>query len=745
MSNNMSNNTSNNISNEDIIILLKNNNFDKIYNLIETKKIKNFDFRDSNYNYFIQYIVNYNQYKILKLILKPDNVEDINIRLDILDSDGRSILYNCIKYNYIEMLNELINFNKLSIGISIIDIKDRLGLTALHYSVIFNNFETLKILIENNADPYLLSNDGSNIFVTCLTYKRNNMIDYLIKNKFNLNFISHSGETLLQMAVNYQNNEVVNKLLDTNININNINSDYGLNILHQSIILDNFDLFKKLLNKDVDINLPDFYGNSPLHYILIDKRLHFLSLFFSKPNIKFNTSNINGEIPLHILLDMYKDIDNDINDNINTIITKIILESDLNIQNNQGVTCLMKIIKNNLQNKFRDLLVTKPLNLFIEDNNTESIILTDELMDILTESFYNQIKNNKNELLLDWEKWCSVDFYDKLKTIIETKNDIIGKNSEEICKNKIKNIIKKEKRTIPKLSNIELNFDNGIFTNYCHYTGSPIDILFGLLLLNQDFKSKGLKVVLDYPLTVNKPLENYYKKVGINYQYKLDFSNIEINWSYQKMFFPSYFDDELSNIIKDANYIVIPIGIEMSNGSHANILFWDVKNKTIERFEPNGSNYPIGLNYNPELLDDLLKNKFRQFVPDIKYLSPFKFLPTISFQILENLENTKCKKIGDPNGFCGVWCIWWVYQRMLNIDNIKIDIVNIANEIIKFIKFDNQSFKSIIRNFSKKITTLRDIYLKKYKIDINDWIVSNYSDEILNNLEKNIFKNLKLI
>jgi ankyrin repeat protein len=105
------------------------------------------------------------------------------------------------------MLNELINFNKLSIGISIIDIKDRLGLTALHYSVIFNNFETLKILIENNADPYLLSNDGSNIFVTCLTYKRNNMIDYLIKNKFNLNFISHSGETLLQMAVNYQNNE----------------------------------------------------------------------------------------------------------------------------------------------------------------------------------------------------------------------------------------------------------------------------------------------------------------------------------------------------------------------------------------------------------------------------------------------------------------------------------------------------------------------------------------------------------
>jgi ankyrin repeat protein len=735
-----------NIKNEEIFTLLKNNKFDEIYNLIKTKKIINFDFRDNNYNYFIQYIVNYNQHKILKLILNPENIGIINVRLDILDSDGRSILYNCIKYNYIEILNELINFNKLSIGISIIDIKDRLGLSALHYSVIFNNFETLQILIENNADPYLLSNDGSNIFITCLTYKRNIMLDYLIKRKFNLNFISQTGETLLQIAVNYQNNEIINKLLDTNININNVNSDYGLNILHQSIILDNYDLFKKLLNKKVDINLPDFYGNSPLHYILIDKRLNFLSLFFSKSDIKFNNSNINGEIPLHILLDIYEDINTNtqINDTINNIITKIILESDLNIQDNQGVTCLMKIINNNLQNKFRDLLVIKPLNFFIEDNNTNSIILTDELMDILTESFYNQIKINKNELLLDWEKWCSIEVFDKLKTIIEPKNGIIGNNSEEICKNKIKHIIKKEKRTIPKLSNIELNFDNGIFTNYCYYTGSPIDILFGLLLLNQDFKSKGLKVVLDYPLTVNKPLENYYKKIGINYQYKLDFSNIEIIWSYQKLFFPSYFDDEINNIIKDANYIIIPIGIEIAIGSHANILFWDIKNKTIERFEPNGSNYPIGLNYNPELLDDLLKNKFIQLDPDIQYISPFKFLPTIGFQILENLETNKCKKIGDPNGFCGVWCIWWVYQRMLNIDNTKLNIINIANQIIKFIKFDNQSFKNIIRNFSKKITTKRDIYLKKYNLDINDWIVSNYSEEILDKLEKDIFKSFKL-
>jgi hypothetical protein len=77
---------------------------------------------------------------------------------------------------------------------------------------------------------------------------------------------------------------------------------------------------------------------------------------------------------------------------------------------------------------------------------------------------------------------------------------------------------------------------------------------------------------------------------------------------------------------------------------------------------------------------------------------------------------------------------------MLNTElNIKI----IANELIKYIKFDNQSFKTIIRNFSKKITDIRDIYLAKYNLDINDWIVGNYTNEILNNLEKDIYKNLK--
>jgi len=724
------------ITNEEIFKLIKNQKFEEIYNLIKNKKIKEFDIKDNNYNYFIQYIINYNQIKIIKLLLKMKETDNINFRIDIIDSDGRSILYNCIKFDYKELITILIEYNKTNIGISIIDLKDRLGLTALHYSIIFNNFESFLILLKNNSNPYLISNDGSNIFILSLMYKRNNFINYLIDNNYNLNYLNSNGDSLLQIAINYQNIDIINKLLETNINFNNINFDLGINVLHQSIIFNNLDLFNKLLLKNIDINLTDFYGNTPLHYIMIDKRIDFLETLFKFQNIKFNLSNINGDIPLHLMLD--SDIIDDINE---TIVNKIILESDLNIQNNEGITCLMIIVTKNLLIKFNSLLVIKPLNFFIEDNNFNQIKLTDDIINILVDSYYNQIKIKKDELLEDWEKYCSEDLFEKLKKIIVDKKG--SKNSEEICKNKIRDVIINDKRSLPRVQNINLYLDNGIFLNDCFYTGSPIDILFGLYLLNKDFKSKGLGIVLDYPLTINSPLENYYKKIGLDYPYKMDFSNIEIIWTYQKIFFPSYFEDEILKIMKSAKYICIPIGIETSVGSHANILFWDIKNKTLERFEPNGSHYPVGLNYNPILLDNLIENKFKQFDENIIYYPPFKFLPSISFQILENLETPKCKKIGDPNGFCGVWCVWWIYQRMLNIDNLKLSIENISEELIKLIKFNNQNFKSIIRNFSKKITQNRDIYLKKINIDINDWIVGNYTLDKLDKLEKDIYTGIK--
>jgi ankyrin repeat protein len=689
---------------KNIFNYIKNNEFDIIYNLIKEKKLKNFDFRDDNYNYFIQLLINNNQINILQLIFDIQN----NIRLDMLDIDGRTILYNCIRYNYILILKLLLDYNNKNIGISILEIKDKLGFTALHYTIILNNFDIFKILLEYKANPYIISNEGFNAFIYCLIYNRNNMLNYLLENKYNFNFLTKNKDTILQLALIYNNTFIINTFINNNvekIDLNNSN-EYGLTILLTSIIYDNYDLYINLLKKNINVNIADYDGNTALHYIFLYKRFKYINNIINF-KLNYNISNINGNIPLHILLN----IDNIENEIDYKIFKNIILESDLNIINDKGITCFLLMIDKKLISVFRNILIIKPLLFYINDN----VKLDDYILDILKESYYYILINNQNKLTLEWEINC-------LKDINE-------------CKKKIENAIIKDKQTIPTILNINLYKDNGILTNYCFYIGIPIDILFGLLFLYENFNDLGL--ILDYPLLYNDGLDLFYKKKNINYN--INFLNIEIKWINQNLLFPSYFDNIIFNKIKNSKYIIIPIGIEMSNGSHANILFWDINNKTIERFEPNGANYPIDFNYNPSLLDILLQNKFKTFDINIIYINPKQFLPYIGFQKLENLE-IKCIKLGDPNGFCGIWCTWWVYQRMLNIN---VNLYNLADELIKIIKYDNINFKTLIRNFAKKITNKRDIFLNKYNLDINDFINNNYDINILIHMEKDILEILK--
>jgi ankyrin repeat protein len=604
-----------------------------------------------------------------------------------------------------------------------------MGLTALHYCVIFNNYDCFILLLKYNADPLIIDNYGNNTIQLCLQYKHSvttKILLYLI-DKINLNFLSKNNETILQLALIYKNIDLVNILIDKNININNQEKEHGLTLLHQSVINNYLLITEKILSNNGDANIQDFYGNTPLMYAFTYNLIEHIKILINYKNLNFNLSNLNGETSLHILLKNLNKYNN-----YDDIIILLINNTDLNIQDNYGNTCLHYIINNNLLEEYLNIFETKLLNIFIKDNQNIScydLIKNDKKkIQIIINSFYNYLQINKNKLLIDWEIWCSKEETRKLKKLDTNK-----------CKDYIYDIIIKENRSIPKLKDYNLILDNGIFVNTCFYTGSPIDILFGLVFLYNKFKNNNLMLLIDYPLTSNPELEKYFKSLGINYNYKLDFCNFEINWSYQKLITPTYFDFELKKIIKNNGYLIIPLGIETSFGSHANILFYDIKNKIIERFEPNGANYPKDFNYNPILMDQLLELKFKTIDPNIKLVKPNEYLPVIGFQMLENINNNKCKKIGDPNGFCGVWCIWWIYHK---IKNINIPSKELAEKLIINIKYQNIDFKTIIRNFSKNITDIRDDFLKSYKLDINDFIVGNYDDNILNKLEKDIINYL---
>lgn len=682
----------------DIFNLIKTQDFDKLKNILLENKNIDIEIKDENNNYLLHYIVNFNKIDILKILLDKD------IRIDILDFDGRTILYIPIKYNYIDMLKLLLLYNSKLIGISIIDIKDKFGLTPLHYATIFNNLDMVKILYKNDADPLLKDNNGNNILHTALKYKCTDILLYFLNENINIDFLNNTNETFLQLAITYENYKVIHDILLKKNNINHQENEYGLSALHYSIIFNDLSIIKKIISSGADINLQDYYGSTALMYSINDKLIEITEELIKYPDINYNLTNIDGNTALHILLI------NNIN-NIN-ILTKLIIETDLSIQNNNGDTCLHYLINNKII--IKDILIKKELNIFISNNDNincyQLIQKNNEMIELIINSYYYYLKNNNNKLLLEWENKC--------------KN---GKITLEKCKKKIKDIIINENRSIPKIKEYNLILDNGILINNCFYTGFPIDILFGLLFL-----SKYISIIIDYPLTEYEEFEKHNRLLGINKNY--DFYNFEIIWSYQKLFFPTYFDLSFEKKIKTDNYITIPIGIETSSGSHANILFYDVKNKILERFEPNGANPPVELNSNFNLLDQLLLNKFKTYDNEIKLLTPKDYLPIIGFQMLENIGNTKCKKIGDPTGFCGVWCTWWIYQKIKNID---IPSKLLAEKLIKQIKLNNITFKVIIRNFSSNIVVLRDKFLNKYKIDINDFI-NNENETLINNLEKDI-------
>jgi ankyrin repeat protein len=692
---------------DNIFKLIKLKKFNDIKNIILKDKDINLNIYDEQNNYLIHYIILNNELELLKIILKRD------IRLDILDMDNRSILFIPIKYNYIEILEILLNYNNKLIGITLLDIKDKFGYTALHYCVIFNNFDCLKILLKANADPLIIDNNSNNVIQLAFQYLKESknserILLYLINN-YNLDFLTSKNETILQLSLS--NINIFNILLKKNINLDNQENEYGLAILHQVILLNKIELTKHIIEYGANINLQDYYGNTPLMYAINDNLIDNIKIFIKESALNYNLVNLSGQTYLHAIL---KDLNFYINHS--DIIEIFIKNTDLNIQDNNGETCTYILAKNNLFIKFKNILEYKELNIFIKNNKNQNIykILNNDYIEIIINSFYNHLKNNNDKLLIKWEIDCS--------------NKIL---SEIECKKKIKDIIINEHRSVPKLIDYSLILDNGIFVNTCYYTGAPIDILFGILFLYNKFNSDGLNLIIDYPLTKNDELEKYFTSLGINFNYKLDFCNFEINWSYQKMIYPTYFNEEFKKKCNESNYIIIPLGIEISMGSHANILFCDIKKNTIERFEPNGANPPNKFNYNYELLDNLLEEKFNDFT----YISPKKYLPSIGFQILENSFETKCTRIGDPNGFCGVWCIWWIYHKM---KNINLDSKLLADKLITEIKFNNISFKIIIRNFSKNISDLRDNFLNKYDIDINNFIENDYDSNLLLKIEKDI-------
>jgi len=316
--------------------LIKEHKWDDLMKFLKETDEIDVNIKDKNNNYLVNYAVMFNNKSILSLLIHR------GARLDVTDSDGRSILYIPIKFNFIDILKLLLDFNESTIGISLIDMQDYNKNIPLHYAILLKNLEFANILLDYGSNPNTTDKNGNNSLILAIYSRSIKLCTLFINHGVNINAKTNNGETALHIACNLQQIKIINLLLNYNIQINAQDYDNEFATLHYAVNLNNIEIVKLLILKNADINIQDFLGNTSLHYILKEDNYTILRYFLENKNImqklNFNLFNIYNEIPIHLLLEKkYEEVED--------FISSFIQNSFLNFQNNDGNSPLHIIAK----------------------------------------------------------------------------------------------------------------------------------------------------------------------------------------------------------------------------------------------------------------------------------------------------------------------------------------------------------------------------------------------------------------
>jgi ankyrin repeat protein len=678
--------------------------WDSVENIL-TKKIIDPDIRDSAGNYLIHLLIYYNQIDLLKLLLK------LEPRLDIIDPDGKQICYLPIRYNQIDILKLLLEYNKINYGIDITNFRDSNQLSPLFYASKFNSDTSIKLLLDNGARLDVTDKSKNTVLhLACLTGKDEQvkiLSNYYPEMKL---FINSNKQTPLHSAILGFNIKIIKIILQDENKLVLAQDENDRTPLMYAIEFQNTNCCEELLTvdnetKNILMDLVDVEGNT--HYHLAIKFKLNLDLFIIPSINAARQINVEGNTILHLIL----------LHNLKNYFPEILKISSLIIQNNDHNTSLHLLMPKMWVN-YISILETKKLSIFLKNKNGDAPLDLveskdkDKFINVVTNSYYNLlISNPEDEYINEWENNCS-------KKKLDSSN----------CKKEILDTILNKNISYPmKKKNYCINVTSKMVTN-SSYLGITVDIIGGLMELNNKFNVITSLSLGD--IVHNPNLSSFYKNNRI---IRDDFLNFEIIWSYQTIFFPIGLDILFKNFLKSkTRYFVIPVGIELAQGSHANMLIYDKKYNELERFEPDGSKPPNGFYYFPDELDTYIYQYFSKLLDQndsmdqnakLEYQKPIDSDARISFQRYENLElNTSINR-----GYCGAWSAWYTYQRIRT--GIKMN--KLIPKLLQKIRGSGLSFKQIVRNYASIMSNNRDILFKKINISIDDWFIHLTNEQLV--------------
>lgn len=609
--------------------------------------------------------------------------------------------YETLKYLLLKFPEYIYNTNSDNYNwIHLLDVDEN-----LYYLIIDKDLD----FIEWDRLLYLEDSEKNHTMEALLSFLEFNQIKNLLKY---FKFDNVSNSQLINLFNNPKLNDkniifLLNFLIKNKVNFNNMNYNKG-NCIYPLLTRYNCEILDILYQYKKDFN-QGIYGYTPL-----TKGDH--SLLFLLQDYIDNQNNNNY---LKFIFDFYNKFKEYLN---------------INEYNNIGTTLIMSIFE------FKDYL--KNDRLF---ETTKSNSKSRDFDKIVKELIENADLNHSNiygytlmhTLVLEdikYSKYIKSNFNPNIR-------NIDGYTINDLATDKWKEFIKKSKYNYNMHSNNnQLKLIETEKSYFGQFKAFFLDI--GLQLYN-------LTQIYPKFTTPKLPLNllNSYSFENNIYPDQFVIDNQDFAWSIIWNDKNSYYIHPNLNLIinkiineKKYDYVGILLSYRtFFGGLHAMPILYDLKNKTIERWDSFGNNSII------EDLDDILEEKLT-WNTGLKYLGVSKLSNIYGIQDKSNETDNNNTKTGDFGGYCAAWTIWYMEHRMLNPDLSTKDLVDKTIKKITqtWCNNNNRNHKIVdfIRDYATTIQLRTEELFKKNNWSYNEYTNNVYPIDLENQIIKFIQNNI---
>jgi len=638
--------------------------FKKIINIKNKSELKEFQLDKPIFqsNYLFHYLIQLKNIQALKLQKIPIYMEN---------NDGLNGIHLAAKEHHCKILEYLIKtypdyiYNRTSNREAFTNF-----LLLEEFSKLIKKYPDLDwvdLIINSTSTPY----EVLKTILTNLNFKELNKFI----NVFKINSDIYS-QYLFSIMNNYlisqdQKIKILEKYSDEEINNKN---ESGEGIIFTPIEKDEEKLFNYLLKRNIDLDYYTFIRtDNPLIYALYNDILNNRFKYSKKILEKVNSSNPQ----------FYREI-NKYADNIAHNIIYIRINRNKQILDASNIKS---------QNYFPDF----------------------EILKLIDNYSWNQSNIEKKTPLslitnLDYELYSKI-FEDNNIQVSSYVFDIIESDNKEYEPNP--NLTKWIKlfKSLPEYKEDEtsININEEEYSHYTLFQAKFKDVGIFSIYLADTYKDLLIPNMNSYLLN-NLTFEDTYPFSDDIIAKEPIFPWIISYYSSTEYYIHPYLNNIINSARRDCEkrYATVFISIRFDTMLHANVLIYDFKNMTIERFEPYGNSIFVDNSLDEVLEEELTWNT------GLKYLKTGDFLPWAGFQTISDETNLVNKKAGDFGGFCLAWCLWYLETKLKNPD---IDSKTLVSKLIHKITKLDIKFSEYIRNYSNKINEKRIQYLEDIGID----------------------------